>query len=111
MAIKANVNGLNANILVDTGATVTLVSVKLFESMTSAMMTEMKREILTASGSKINVFRKTNIDIDINGYVCLNVATEVDINIDGILGLDFQRSQNCTINVVKASILIHGHKV
>jgi hypothetical protein len=46
MAIKANVNGLNANILVDTRATVTLVSVKLFESMTSAMMTGMKREIL-----------------------------------------------------------------
>ena len=110
MAIKANVNGLNANILVDTGATVTLVSVKLFESMTSAMMTGMKREILTASRSKINVFRKTIIDIDINGYVCLNVATEVDINVDGILGLDFQRSQNCTINVVKGSILIHGHK-
>jgi predicted aspartyl protease len=42
MAIKANVNGLNANILVDTGATVTLVSVKLFESMTSPMMTGMK---------------------------------------------------------------------
>jgi hypothetical protein len=31
--------------------------------------------------------------------------------VDGILGLDFQRSQNCTINVAKGSILIHGHKV
>jgi hypothetical protein len=80
--------------LVDTRATVTLVSVKLFESMTSAMMTGMKREILTASRSKINVFRKTIIDIDINGYVCLNVATEVDINVDGILGLDFMLAFN-----------------
>jgi len=34
-----------------------------------------------------------------------------DINVDGILGLDFQRSQNCTINVAKSSILIDGHKV
>ena len=111
MFIKAKVNGLNANMLVATGATVTLVSVKLFERMTSPVMTEMKREILTASGSKINGLGKTIIDIDINGYVCSNVAIVADINVDGILGLDFQRSQNCTINVANDSILIDGHKV
>jgi hypothetical protein len=54
---------------------------------------------------------KTIIDIDINGYVCSNVAIVADINVDGILGLDFKRSQNYTINVAKGSILIHGHKV
>ena len=91
MFIKAKVNGLNANMLVDTGATVTLVSIKLFENMTSPVMTEMKREILTASGSKLTVLGKTIIDIDINGYVCSNVAIVADINVDGILGLDFQR--------------------
>ena len=60
MSIKAKVNGLNANMLVDTGATVTLVSIKLFESMASSVMTEMKREILTASRSKINVLGENN---------------------------------------------------
>ena len=60
MFIKAKVNGLNANMLVDTGATVTLVSIKLFENMTSPVMTEMKREILTASRSKINVLGENN---------------------------------------------------
>ena len=54
---------------------------------------------------------KTIIDIDINGYVCSNVAIVANINVDGILGLDFQRSQNCTINVAKGSILIDGHNV
>ena len=70
-------------------------------------MTEMKREILTDIGSKINVLGKTIIDIDINGYVCLHFAVVPD----GILGFDFQRTQDCTINVAKGSILIHGHKV
>jgi hypothetical protein len=74
-------------------------------------MTEMKREILTASGSKLTVLGKTIIDIDINGYVCSNVAIVADINVDGILGLDLHRSQNCTINVAKGSILIQGHEV
>ena len=78
--------------------------------MTSPVMTEMKREILTASGSMLNVLEKTIIDIDINGYVCLNFAIVAEINVDGILGFDFQRTQNCTINVAKGSILIHGHK-
>ena len=111
MFIKAKVNGLNATVLVDTGATVTLVSIKLFESITSPVMTEMKREILTASRSKLNVLGKTIIDIDINGYVCSNVAIVADINVDGILGLDLHRSQHCTINVAKGSILIQGHEV
>jgi predicted aspartyl protease len=93
MLIKAKVNGLNANMLVDTGTTVTLVSVKLFESMTSPVLTEMKREIVTASGSKINVLGKTIIDIDINGNVCSNVAIVADINVDGILGLDSKEAK------------------
>ena len=111
MFIKAKVNGLNAIMLVDTEATVTLVSIKMFESMASPVMTEMTREIITASESKLNVLGKTIIDIDINGYVCSNVAIVTDINVDGILGLDLQRSQTCTINVAKGSILIHGNKV
>ena len=109
MLIKAKVNGLNANMLVDRGATVAII--KMFESMASPVMTEMTREIITASGSKLNVLGKTIIDIDINGYVCSNVVIVADINVDGILGLDFQRSHNCTINVAKGSILIHDHKV
>ena len=79
--------------------------------MTSLVMTKMKREILTTSGSKLTVLGKTIIDIDINDYVCSNVAIVAYINVDGILGLDFQRSQNCTINVAKGSILIHRHKI
>jgi hypothetical protein len=71
--------------LVSTGATVTLVSIKLFESKASPVMTEMKREIITASGSKLTVLGKTIIDIDINGYVCSNVAIVADINVDGLL--------------------------
>jgi predicted aspartyl protease len=55
--------------LVDTGATVTLISIKLFESMASPVMTEMTRDIIAASGSKLNVLGKTIIDIDVNGYV------------------------------------------
>jgi hypothetical protein len=35
----------------------------------------------------------------------------IRLTIDGILGFDFQRTQDCTINVAKGSILIHGHKV
>ena len=111
MFIKVKVNWLNANMLVDTGATVTLVSNKLFESMASSVMTKLKRESLTPYGSKLNVLGKTIIDFDIDGYVCSNVAIVADINVDGILGLDFQRSHNCTIDVVKGSILIHGHRV
>jgi hypothetical protein len=40
MFIKSKVNGLNANMLVDTGATVTLVSIKLFETWSAYSLSE-----------------------------------------------------------------------
>jgi hypothetical protein len=49
----------------------------------------MNREILSASGSALQITGKTIIDIEIDTCVYTNVAVIADINVDGILGLDF----------------------
>ena len=73
--------------------------------MHSHVMTQMDTEILTANCS-LTLFGKTIIGIDINGYVSSNTAVEADITIDGILGIDFQRAQNCVIDITKCSMKI-----
>ncbi|VDH96598.1 Hypothetical predicted protein [Mytilus galloprovincialis] len=108
MFIEAKVNGCKAKMLIDTGATVSLISKKLFDSMGSHVLSPMDREILTTNGSPLIVFGKTIIDIEINGDVCSNIAVIADLNVDGILGIDFQRSHSCVINITKGNILVNG---
>ncbi|CAG2245675.1 unnamed protein product [Mytilus edulis] len=76
----------------------------------SGSVTNGQREILTANGSPLILFGKTIIDIDLNGHVCSNIAVVADLNVDGILGIDFQRSQNCVINITKGSIWVNGRE-
>ncbi|CAC5414320.1 unnamed protein product [Mytilus coruscus] len=108
MFIEAKVNCSKAKMLIDTGATVSLISKKIFDSMHAHVLLPMDREILTANGSPLILFGKTIIDIDLNGYVCSNIAVVADLNIDGILGIDFERNQNCVINLTKSSIWVNG---
>ncbi|CAG2238400.1 unnamed protein product [Mytilus edulis] len=110
MFIEAKVNGCKAKMLIDTGATVSLISKKLFDSMGSHVLSPMDREILTTNGSPLIVFGKTIIDIEINGDVCSNIAVIADLNVDGILGIDFQRSQSCVINITKGNIWVNGRE-
>ncbi|XP_071141135.1 uncharacterized protein [Mytilus edulis] len=110
MFIEAKVNGCKAKMLIDTGATVSLISKKMFDSMKSQVLSPMDREILTANGSPLILFGKTIIDIDLNGHVCSNIAVVADLNVDGILGIDFQRSHNCVINITKGSIWVNGRE-
>ncbi|VDI78822.1 Hypothetical predicted protein, partial [Mytilus galloprovincialis] len=110
MFIEAKVNGCKAKMLIDTGATVSLISKKMFDSMKSQVLSPMDREILTANGSPLILFGKTIIDIDLNGHVCSNIAVVADLNVDGILGIDFLRSHNCVINITKGSIWVNGRE-
>ncbi|CAG2194550.1 unnamed protein product [Mytilus edulis] len=110
MFIEAKVNGCKAKMLIDTGATVSLISKKLFDRMGSHVLSPMDRDILTTNGSPLIVFGKTIIDIEINGDVCSNIAVIADLNVDGILGIDFQRSQSCVINITKGNIWVNGRE-
>jgi hypothetical protein len=71
----------------------------------------MNREILAASGCALQITGRTIIDIDIDTCVYTNVAAIADINVDGILGLNFQRSQNCIIDISKSCLLMNNRKV
>jgi predicted aspartyl protease len=52
--IRVKVNGVNANMLIDTGATVNLISNDLFKKMENPLITTMNREFLSASGSSLH---------------------------------------------------------
>ena len=49
------------------------------------------------------------LEVDTCAYT--NVAVIADINVDGILALNFQRSQNCIIDISKSCMLMNNRKV
>ena len=58
--IRVKVNGVNANMLIDTGATVTLISNDLFKKIENPLIPTMNREFLSASGSALQITGKNH---------------------------------------------------
>jgi predicted aspartyl protease len=50
MFVKAKVNGVLTNLLINTGATATIVNTKLYRQMSNVSLSPSQREILTANG-------------------------------------------------------------
>ena len=112
MFIRAKVNGVITNLLIDTGATVTLISTVFFKDMSNMpTLSSSQRDILTANGESLKVAGKTIIEIQSDTFKCLSEAVDADINVDGILGLDFLNSQHAEIDMCNNTIKIQGHKV
>jgi hypothetical protein len=79
--------------------------------MENPLITTMNRKMLSASGSALHITGKPVIDTEIDTCVYTNVDVIADMNGDGIIGLDFQRSQNCIIDISKSCILMNNRKV
>jgi predicted aspartyl protease len=83
MFIKAKVNGVITNLLIDTGATVTLISTGFFKDMNNKpTLSPSQRDILTANRESLKVAGKIIIDIQSDTFKCLNEAVVADINVD-----------------------------
>jgi hypothetical protein len=51
------------------------------------------------------------VSLQSDNFKCLNEAVVADINVDGILGLDFLKSQHAEIDMCNNTITIQGHKI
>ncbi|CAG2218827.1 unnamed protein product [Mytilus edulis] len=110
--LKAKVNGIITDLLIDTGATVTVISTKMFKEMSNMpYLIPTERDILTASGHSLHVSGKTELEIETDTFKCINAAIVADINVDCILGLDFLRTQEANINIYQGTLTIKGHEI
>ncbi|KAK3083976.1 hypothetical protein FSP39_006179 [Pinctada imbricata] len=107
--VKAFINGLQANLLIDTGATVSLVSNVVYGNISASSKTSVSpvdANILSANGTPLQVIGKTKLDIKLDNRVWCQEAIIADVNVDGILGMDFLRANDCIINIQRGIITI-----
>lgn len=108
---NCKVDNIQTQCLVDTGATLTLLSIGMWESLkpcSSPILEKYEGNVFTASGTPLEVKGKTSVFIEINGIHCLCKVVAASIDLDLILGLDFFKGHNCQIDVSKNTLTIQG---
>lgn len=101
--LQTKVNEAQAKMLIDTGASLTLISKKIYDLIPQQMrpiLEESSQRVLNASGDALPQYGKAVFSIE----VCQSKKTRIpaivtDITVDGILGLDFLKRGNGIINL------------
>ena len=115
--VKADMYGYTINFLIDTGATVSLVGPHIYNLCAAQLgvppvIDELGKPILTADMSPLNVKGTTKVSFAVKGMPFQHqmvVMSELDI--DGILGLDFMKKYSCSIDIANELLLFQGQAV
>ena len=94
--IEAEVNGTRTKLLIDTGASLTLVSKKLHDMIAQENRPELSdsaQKVFNASGNALTHYGKAEFQIKIGQFETIIPAMVTDITVEGILGLDFLRKE------------------
>lgn len=102
--------GQSLNCLVDTGATLTVLSTRAWNnsSKNDHDLIAYDRTIVAAGGTPLIVKGKTCVSLTIGGNSYEVDAIVADIENDVMMGLDFMQRHKCTIDVVNNLLTIAG---
>ncbi|XP_062579100.1 uncharacterized protein LOC134241021 [Saccostrea cucullata] len=109
MYVKTTILGIEANLLVDTGATLSVLSSKVYEAIQNKPVLYKTNQIVSsACGTDLTVKGKTSICINLGeSFYCQDVIV-ADFSLDGVIGLDFMKKYNCTIDIVNGYFKVNN---
>lgn len=91
--------------LVDTGATVTIVSkCMIADVLSDKPLSKLSTDILIADGTPLKVYGTQEVQFSIQGMLFDHTIVVADLNVDGILGLDFLRLNKCAVDLEKCTL-------
>ncbi|XP_065923756.1 uncharacterized protein [Magallana gigas] len=109
--LKMEICGVVAKLLVDTGATLTLISTDLLSKVSDndkPVLKDMKRQILDAGGNCLRIRGRGNFPAKCSTLNTRIEAVVADLGLDGILGLDFFERHSCCIDIQRSILTIDG---
>ena len=110
LCVSMLVNGMPTRFLVDTGATVSLLSRTAYDRMGKANETStgVDGEVVSTNGTLVKVLGQTSVQLKIADETWTQDLIIADIHEDGILGMDFLLKHKCIINLQTRAISIPG---
>ncbi|KAK3106230.1 hypothetical protein FSP39_015710 [Pinctada imbricata] len=113
--IEALIQGLEAHLLIDTGATLSLISEKVYNNISStpgiAPLQEVKRKVLTANNEPLKIIGLTTVSITVAGKSYSTPVLVADVSVEGVIGLDFMKENSCAIDICNQNMTLSGNTV
>lgn len=111
MYLPVCVNGIKTNMLIDSGATASLLSTEVYQSIPAKNRPNLKPihgEMVAINGMSLEIFGYGEFNLDIGGCCYPSTIIVAKLNTTGILGLDFLSAQECNVNMKDKSIDLDG---
>jgi predicted aspartyl protease len=101
------IGGVSANFLVDTGATLSIVSTSFYDKLTKKpILQEFSQQITSADGGCLSVKGKGEFIFEICENSFQIKAVVANVRADGIIGLDFLKDNDCIIDIVSKRLVV-----
>ena len=102
MYLPVQINGIHTDMLIDSGATASLISVEVFHQIANhSSLKPVKGEMVAVNGMNFKTHGFCDLDVIIGGF-CYSVrAIVAELNASVILGLDFLSEYECAIDISK----------
>ena len=115
MYVVADIHQVKCKLLVDTGATVSIVSNDIYQKIPDVArptLISTNQEVLTASGDKLKILGRGNFLMRLDDTKDMVVqALVAQITVDGIIGLDCLRSNAGLIDLQHSMLEVDGRRV
>ncbi|CAC5370906.1 unnamed protein product [Mytilus coruscus] len=102
MFVELLIHDILVTFVVDIGATLTLVSTKVYDLIPDLYrphLSATKSQIKSACGNYLNLRGKGNFKLDFGTERLTSEAVVTELQVDGILGLDFMKKNKCLVDV------------
>ena len=112
--LTACINGCGVNFVVDSGSTITVVSVRVFDKIPNhkkPALEHIKERFVLADGGTMNVLGRCVVDLSIGNLYLKHEVVVADVAAEGLLGSDFMMKHNCILDFQRQSMVIDGEKV
>ena len=115
MYVEADIHQVECKLLVDTGATVSIVSNNIYQKIPDVArptLTSTNQEVLTASGDKLKILGRGNFLMRLDDAKDMVVqALVAQITVDGIIGSDCLRTNAGLIDLQNSMLEVDGRRV
>ena len=112
--LTGNVHGLNIKVLVDTGATLSILHPDKYYSIPDRHIPQLepyKLKLTMRDGALRSTLGCTVIPMVLNGQLLPQKMVIADIDVPGVLGYDFLYENVVSINVRDGSLALNGNQV
>jgi hypothetical protein len=100
--LKATINKVPCSLLVDTGATLTILSSKHFENLLKekhVRLVPVTQKMTVTDGTSLQVHNKYTFHFALGNHDFSFEAVVADISTDSVPGLDFLKRNKCLVDI------------